>query len=101
MLLTLHSGSFLSPIVHWGGEHFLKKFARLKRTEFHIRVGEPFYLNMNGVHVTRKICQKIVDEMMVRLAELLLPKYREEYEKVTEYEEVFTKAGKMAKVDLA
>ena len=101
VILALHSGAPLLPIAHWGGERFLKNLARLRRTEFHIRVGEPFYLNVNGVRVTRETRQQIVDEMMVRLAALLPPEYRGEYEKVTESGEIFTKTGKMAKVDLA
>jgi 1-acyl-sn-glycerol-3-phosphate acyltransferase len=101
VLLALHSDAPLLPVAHWGGERFLKNLARLKRTDFHIRVGEPFYLNVNGIRVTREIRQQIVDEMMVRLAALLPLEYRGEYEKVTESAELLKSTSRIAKVDLA
>jgi 1-acyl-sn-glycerol-3-phosphate acyltransferase len=101
VLLALHSDAPLLPVAHWGGERFLKNLARLKRTDFHIRVGEPFYLNVDGVRVTREIRQQIVDEMMVRLAALLPLQYRGEYEKVTESAELLKSTSRIAKVDLA
>jgi 1-acyl-sn-glycerol-3-phosphate acyltransferase len=101
VMLALHSGAPLLPLAHWGGERFLKNLVRLKRTDFHIRVGKPFYLVTDGGRMTRDTRQKMVDEMMYRLAELLPTEYRGDYEKVTANEEIFTKAGKIAKVDLA
>src|SRR6266545_1620206 len=101
VLLALHSGAPLLPIAHWGGENFLKNLAHLKRTDFHVRVGEPFHLNVDGVRVTREIRQQIVDEMMVRLAELLPSEYRGEYQKVTKNEGIFTRESKIAEADLA
>lgn len=101
VLLALHSGAPLLPLAHWGGEHFLKNLAQLKRTDFHIRVGEPFYLNVEGIRVTRETRQQIVDEMMYRLAALLPPEYRGEYEKVTESEPVFIKPSTIAQTDFA
>ena len=77
-----------------------EKLTRLKQTDFHIR-GEPFYLHLEGVLITREIRQQIVDEVMVCLGELLPQDYRGEYEKVTEIEEIFTKPIKIEKVDLA
>ncbi len=101
VLLALHSGAPLLPIAHWGGENFLKNLAHLKRTDFHVRVGEPFHLNVDGVRMTREIRQQIVDEMMVRLAELLPSEYRGEYQKVTKNEGIFTRESKIAEADLA
>ena len=101
VMLALHSGAPLLPLAHWGGERFLKNLARLKRTDFHVRVGEPFHLVTDGIRMTRDTRQKMVDEMMYRLAELLPPEYRGDYEKVTAHEEIFTKAGTIAGVDLA
>src|SRR5215208_6466284 len=49
VMLALHSGAPLLPIAHWGGENFLKNLPRLKRTDFHVRVGEPFHLAVDGV----------------------------------------------------
>jgi 1-acyl-sn-glycerol-3-phosphate acyltransferase len=101
VLLAVRSGAPLLPIVHWGGEDFLRNLARLKRTDFHIRVGEPICLKVDGVRMTREIRQQIVDEMMYRLAELLPHEYRGEYEKVTEVKYSFTEQCKISQADLA
>ena len=93
-MLALHSGTPILPVVHWGGENFLKNLARFKRTDFHIRVGEPFQLKLKGVKVTREIRQQIADEMMIRLAELLPTEYRGTYEKVTYNEKILTESVK-------
>lgn len=77
--VALHSGAPIIPIAHWGGENFMKNFKHLKRTDFHIRVGEPFKLNTEGIRITSEIRQQIVDEMMCRLARLLPEEYRGEY----------------------
>ena len=77
--LALRSGVPLLPIVHWGGEKFSKNIKSLKRTDFCIRVGEPFKLNPGNERVTREVRQKMVDEMMYRLAALLPEHYRGAY----------------------
>jgi 1-acyl-sn-glycerol-3-phosphate acyltransferase len=101
VILALRSGAPLLPVAHWGGEKFLRNLARLRRTDFYIRVGEPVSLNVEGIHRTRETRQKIVDEMMFRLAELLPPDYRGEYEKVTGFEYIFTQSCKIKPTDLA
>jgi 1-acyl-sn-glycerol-3-phosphate acyltransferase len=77
--LALRSGAPLLPIVHWGGENFSKNIKQLKRTDFHIRVGKPFKLNPGNERVTGEVRQKMVDEMMYRLAAMLPEYYRGEY----------------------
>lgn len=77
--LALRSGAPLLPVVHWGGEKFLPNIKRLKRTDFHIRVGEPFKLDPSGERVTKEVRQQMVDEMMYRLAALLPEQYRGAY----------------------
>lgn len=79
VILALHSGAPLIPIVHWGGEVYLRNLKRLKRTDFHVRVGQPFKINVEGVRVTAEIRQRIADEIMYRIAKLLPEKYRGEY----------------------
>ncbi|MBI4761194.1 MAG: lysophospholipid acyltransferase family protein [Chloroflexota bacterium] len=91
VMLAVHSGAPILPVAHWGGENFLRNLARLKRTDFHIRVGKPFKLELDGVKMTREVRQQIADEMMLRIAELLPPEYRGEYEKVTPPEKPFTR----------
>jgi len=77
--LALRSGAPLLPVAHWGGENFLFNLKHLKRTDFHIRVGEPFKLDPGEGRVTREVRQQMVDEMMYRLAALLPESYRGAY----------------------
>jgi len=77
--LALHSGAPIIPVAHWGGENFMKNLKRFKRTDFHIRVGEPFKVKVEGVKVTSEIRQQVVDEMMVQIAKLMPEEYRGEY----------------------
>lgn len=77
-ILALKSNAPVLPIVHWGGEKFLKNLKSFKRTDFHIRVGEPFYVKTDG-KVTGEMRQEMVDEMMYRIAEMMPEEYRGEY----------------------
>jgi 1-acyl-sn-glycerol-3-phosphate acyltransferase len=79
VLVALHSGAPIIAIAHWGGENYLSNLKHLKRTDFHIRVGEPFKIDTSGVKVTGEVRQQIVDEMMGQLALLLPKEYRGEY----------------------
>jgi 1-acyl-sn-glycerol-3-phosphate acyltransferase len=79
VILALRSGAPILPVAHWGGEAFLGNLGRLKRTDFHIRVGDPFRLEAQGVRLTTEIRQQMVDKMMYRLAALLPEEYRGEY----------------------
>lgn len=91
VLLAVHSGAPILPVVHWGGENFLKNLPRLKRTDFHMRVGKPFKLELNGAKMTREIRQQIADEMMIRIAELMPQEYRGEYENFMPAKNNYTK----------
>lgn len=90
VMLAVRAGVPLVPVAHWGGENFLRNLAHFKRTDFHIRVGDPICLKLDGVRMTREVRQQIVDEMMYRLAELMPADYRGEYEKVTDSEKFYT-----------
>ena len=57
----------------------MNNLKRLKRTDFHIRVGEPFKLDIGSKKVSAEERQQIVDEMMYQLAKLLPEEYRGEY----------------------
>lgn len=87
--LALHSGAPIIPIAHWGGENYLSNLKRFKRTDFHIRVGEPFKINVEGVKVNGEVRQQIVDEMMVELAKLLPEEYRGEYSDMSKAKQQF------------
>lgn len=89
VIIALHSGAPIIPAVHWGGEVFLKNLKRFKRTDFHIRIGEPFRINVEGVKVTAEVRQQIADEMMYRIAKLLPEEYRGEYSDMSKATENF------------
>jgi 1-acyl-sn-glycerol-3-phosphate acyltransferase len=79
VLLALRSGVPLLPLVYYGGELFWHNLARLRRTDFHIVVGQPFYLDAGGVKVTRQVRQQMTDEIMYQMAALLPSAYRGVY----------------------
>lgn len=77
--LALRSGAPLLPIVYYGNERFRKNIVRLRRTEFTIRVGRPFYLQIGEPKARRQVRQAITDEIMYQLAMLLPVPYRGVY----------------------
>jgi 1-acyl-sn-glycerol-3-phosphate acyltransferase len=79
VLLALHSGAPLLPIVYYGLEKYKENLRRLRRTDFHIVVGRPFCLDARGVKVTRSVRRQMADEVMYQLAALLPPAYRGVY----------------------
>jgi 1-acyl-sn-glycerol-3-phosphate acyltransferase len=79
VLIALHSGAPILPVVHWGGEDFPSNIKSLKRTNFHIRVGKPFKLDSKGHKVNGKVRQAMVDEIMYQIAILLPEEYRGYY----------------------
>lgn len=91
VIIALHSGAPIIPIAHWGGEAYLKNLRRLKRTDFHIRIGEPFKIDVTGVKVNGEIRQQIVDEMMYELAKLLPEEYRGVYSDMSKAKQQFIK----------
>jgi 1-acyl-sn-glycerol-3-phosphate acyltransferase len=79
VLLALRSGAPILPVVHWGGERYGHNLKRLRRTDFHIRVGKPFTLDAHGERVTSEIRQVMADEIMYQLAVLMPEEYRGQY----------------------
>jgi 1-acyl-sn-glycerol-3-phosphate acyltransferase len=79
VLLALHSGAPIQPVVYYGGENFKHNLARLHRTQVHIAVGRPFCVQIHEEKVTRLLRQQITDEIMLQLAALLPPEYRGVY----------------------
>jgi 1-acyl-sn-glycerol-3-phosphate acyltransferase len=77
--LALRSGAPVLPIVHWGVEKFGENLKRLRRTDFHIRVGKPFYLDARGERVGGEVRRAMVDEIMYQIAALMPEEYRSEY----------------------
>lgn len=79
VLLGLHSRAALIPVGYYGAERYKENLRRLKRTDFHLRVGKPFHLDAHGATVTRRVRKKMMDEMMRQLASVLPPEYRGQY----------------------
>ncbi len=73
------SGAPLLPLVFYGGEAIGRNVRRLRRTPFHIVVGEPFRVDAGSERVTQDLRQRIADEIMLQLASLLPPAYRGVY----------------------
>ena len=78
-LIALHSRAPILPIAHWGGENLKANLRRLKRTDFHIRVGKTFFLDAKDEKVNGEIRQEMVDEIMYQLATLMPEEYRGVY----------------------
>ena len=79
VLIALHSGAPMIPIAHYGVERVFSNLPRLKRTDFHIRVGDPFYVDAGGARVHSAERRQITDEIMYQLAAMLPPSYRGAY----------------------
>jgi 1-acyl-sn-glycerol-3-phosphate acyltransferase len=78
-LIALHAAAPILPIAHWGGEDFNSNLKKLKRTDFHFRVGKQFYLDPRGEKVNGKIRQAMADEIMSQIAILIPEEYRGQY----------------------
>lgn len=79
VMLALLSAAPILPLAYYGSERFRSNLTRLRRTDFHIVVGEQFTLLPQVQRVSTQVRQKIADEIMYQLAALLPPAYRGEY----------------------
>jgi 1-acyl-sn-glycerol-3-phosphate acyltransferase len=79
VLLAARSSAPIQPGVVYGQENFWPNFRRLRRTEIFIKVGEPFKLKTEGMYFDRDNRQKMADEVMYRMAELIPEEYRGVY----------------------
>lgn len=79
VMLALHSGAPILPAAHYGVEQVKGNLMRLRRTDVHVVVGQPFYLDAGGATVTRSVRQQMADEIMYQIAALLPPEYRGHY----------------------
>lgn len=79
VLIALRSGASVLPMAHWGGQDFDSNLKKLKRTDFHVRVGKLFHLDAMGERVNGGIRQVMADEIMSQIAVLMPERYRGEY----------------------
>jgi 1-acyl-sn-glycerol-3-phosphate acyltransferase len=78
--VALHTNSPILPLVYYGHQNYIENVRKLRRTDFFVKVGQPFRLTAGEVKVDSQLRQKMVDEIMYRLAELLPPEYRGFYQ---------------------
>jgi 1-acyl-sn-glycerol-3-phosphate acyltransferase len=79
VMLALRSRAPLLSMVYYGSEKLWNNLPRLRRTDFAIRVGHPFYLEAGDERITQAVRQQMTDEIMFQLAALLPEAYRGEY----------------------
>jgi 1-acyl-sn-glycerol-3-phosphate acyltransferase len=78
-LLALHSGAPLQPLVYYGHERYRDSLKRLRRSDFHVRVGPIFHLRKPAGRVTSEIRQEMTEEIMYQLAKLMPERFRGVY----------------------
>lgn len=79
VMMAMHNGAPVWPVACYGGEAVMENLKRLRRTEYHIAVGNPFWVVTDGIKVTGAVRQRIADEMMYQIAALLPARYRGVY----------------------
>lgn len=79
VILAMRNQVPIIPIGFYGHEHFWENLKHLRRTEFHVVVGKPFYLDQNGGIRSREERQAAADEIMYKIAELLPERYHGHY----------------------
>lgn len=89
--LALRSGAPILPLVFFGSEKFKERLSRFQRTNFHIVVGNHFYLDDQRKRITSSIRQDITDEIMYQISALLPPKYRGYYSDLHVASEIYLK----------
>ena len=77
-LLAAHSSAPILPLAYYGHEHIWSNLKRMRRTDFHIRVG-PLLRARTGGRWTAERRQALADEIMRHIAVLLPPAYRGVY----------------------
>jgi 1-acyl-sn-glycerol-3-phosphate acyltransferase len=85
IMLAYHSGAPILPLVYYGGERLRDNLNKLKRTDFHIRVGKKFTLAFPSNLIDHNIRNAMVDEIMYQLASLLPVEYRGYYTDFTNF----------------
>jgi 1-acyl-sn-glycerol-3-phosphate acyltransferase len=92
-LLAVRSGAPVMPFAHFGGENMWGNLKRLKRTDFYLRVGNAFKIDLHGERMNKENSQKISDEIMYQIAALLPPQYRGYYSHLEQATENYLRFG--------
>lgn len=78
-LLAARSGAAILPMAYWGHADYQNNLKRLRRSDFHVVVGQPFRITPEGAGRARDVREAVADEIMYKIAELLPEEYRGEY----------------------
>ncbi len=89
VLLATKTKAPLLPLVFYGGEQYRRRWTHLRRTDFHIVVGQPFSVRTDPGPVSAETRQQIADEIMYQLAALLPPEYRGVYADLSQATECY------------
>jgi 1-acyl-sn-glycerol-3-phosphate acyltransferase len=79
VLLALKSGAPLLPVAYNGGEKIWQNLRKLRRTDFHVAVGQPFILARETARISSEVRQQMLNEIMYQLASILPEEYRGVY----------------------
>lgn len=89
VIMALRSGAPLIPMACYKHEDFWDNLTHLRRTDFRIAVGHPFFLQTNGAPATREARGQMIDEIMYQIAALLPPSYRGVYANLSDATETY------------
>ena len=81
--LAYRSHAPILPLAFYGHETFWGNLKRLRRTDFHVVIGQPFRLDTRGAALSRDVRETATDEIMYKIAELLPERYRGAYRDVS------------------
>lgn len=73
--VAVKSKAPIVPISFYGYENFWENLKHFRKTNFFVKVGEPFHLNLNGNGLSKEVRQEVTDEIMYKIAELLPEQY--------------------------
>lgn len=79
LAVAIKSRAPIIPIGFYGYVDFWKNLKRLRRTEFHMRVGQPFRLELGSDTPGKEIREAATDEIMYKIAECLPEEYHGVY----------------------
>jgi 1-acyl-sn-glycerol-3-phosphate acyltransferase len=80
-LLAMETGVPLYPLAQWGLTDLADNIKKLKKTDVHIRVGEPFRVRMPAEgRPTRDALREATSQMMYRIAALLPETHRGKFQ---------------------
>lgn len=78
-IIAIKSGAPIVPVAFWGVEDVKVNAKRWRRTDCHFRIGKPFHLELPDGKPTREDRQRMADDVMLHIAEMMPEEYRGVY----------------------